>query len=257
MDGLRGAHALAARAVDLVMRRAFASIVVALAALAARAGEDYETDGWHISVPSGWHRFQPDYLGAAMRGERNALGSVGNLLRSRASFTSAPESADVNLPCIVTSFDSMDTSDSTLDEIRSELDGRSAPVRWTLDRAKAQFTAESSVRIDGAGTVTRLAAIRLGRGGVAHVDLYCRAAEVGAARTEFGRVLDSFRWDAGKEYAERTFFGSIDWVYVIGGAAAVLIAAFFRFIGREISPRGPRPRLRRPGAASPRRRPAR
>lgn len=224
---------------------------IAIAALCcapavASAQETYrsERDGWSLEVPAGWRPFEPNLSGDLSNpGAFSALANARRVLASRGCFTKAGKDGP-NVPAIVTSFDSLDTSDSTFDEVESDLNKSSSGAHWTGDRGRARLTSETSVDVKDVGRLSLTQVVFLGREGVARVDLYCRTEESSAMRAEFDRVIDSFHWTPGHEYRERTFFESVNWVQVGFGVAAVVVIALIRAARSDVSDGRPRPKLR-------------
>lgn len=229
-----------------LVTRAIAIAALCCAAVAASAQETYrsEQDGWSVEVPAGWRPFEPNLTGGRSKFDAfSALATARRVLASRGCFTKAAKDGP-NVPAIVTSFDSLDLSESTFDEVESDLNKSSGGGRWTGDRGRARLTSETSVDVQDVGHLSRTQVIFLGRHGVARVDLYCRAEESSAMRAEFDRVLDSFRWKPGYEYREPTFLDSVRWVQVGCGVAVVLVIALVRTVRSDVSDGDRRPKLR-------------
>ena len=245
------------------MTRAALVMICLLFVADARAGETTFHDDrgrFTVAIPAGWREF---HVGPEVNIFEKDVGKVLDAsyatLHPKKGFTSAPAGAP-NIPCVILAFESVVTDDLGLDEARKMVEsptgaGALKPERVSLDRARARITAEYHESIEGVGDVASLGVVCLGKHGWTRIDCYAKAAEVAAARPQFDAVVESFRYDAGHDFEEKSWFASINWLAVAGVGGLIAVRLFFRHMGREVMGSGPKPKLRRRAGAATRRRP--
>ena len=109
---------------------------------------------------------------------------------------------------------------------------RATPIRVDVDHFRNRYTMNFTLNMPGVGTVDARSFGFVGRNSVVMFHCYARAKDWDKYAPLFREMVNSFQWQAGQDYQERTLVDDLR-TAVVPIAIGTCIAGFFFFRKRE------------------------
>ena len=222
-------------------------VVIALLSLASASvrGQSYSNREYHYSmtVPSGWTNIPQETLEAMPK----LVGMPGaNAPQYEAGFK---RSADIFLAYPYVLVQTVQGS-GTLDQLEREVQQinakppdlsqqvkpefapSSSKMQAQLDRDRKRVVTKFSMTLPSGEVVRAVSFGYLGKNGLTNIHCYAAADKFAASEPVFQALADSFRFEPGYEYAERSILGGAGSGAVRGGVIGAIVGAVVYVIAK-------------------------